>query len=195
MESRDINELMETTPSNPFEAEDPAENYPYIRSIVDTLNSVSIPGSFASGGPFQFSAPALKIIGVEGYVGVPICEFQAKAIKAVCAQAPFGRGQETIVDTTVRNTWELDPSQFTITNPQWSSQLENLAAVVKKELGCDPKLSVKCELYKFLLYEPGSFFKVNVHTIMCFGGRREIDLHEGLICALIKHTPAAVPSL
>ena len=60
MESRDINELMETTPSNPFEAEDPAENYPYIRSIVDTLNSVSIPGSFASGGSFQFSAPALK---------------------------------------------------------------------------------------------------------------------------------------
>ena len=142
-----------------------AENYAYIRSIVDTLNSVTIPGSFASGGPFQFSAPALKIIGVEGYVGVPVCDCQAKAIKAVCAQAPFGRGQETIVDTTVRNTWELDPSQFTITNPQWSSQLENLATVVKKELGCDPKLSVKCELYKFLLYEQGSFFKVNVHTI------------------------------
>ena len=167
---------MEMTPSNSFEAEDPA--YPYFRSIVDTLNSVTIPGSFASGGPFQFSAPALKINGVEGYVGVPVCDCQAKAIIAVCSQAPFGRGQETIVDTTVRNTWELDPSQFTISNPQWNSQLENLAAVVKKELGCDPKLSVKCDLYKFLLYEQGSFFKV--HTIMCFGGRRKIDHKRGL---------------
>ena len=74
-----------------------------------------------------------------------MCDCQAKAIIAACAQAPFGRGQETIVDTTVRSTWELDPSQFTITNPQWSSHLENLAAVVKKELGCDPKL-LKCEV-------------------------------------------------
>ena len=175
----DINELMEPTPSNPFEAEDPAENYPYIRSIVDTLNSVTVPGSFASGGPFQFSLPALKINGVEGYVGVPVCEFQAKAIIAVCAQAPFGRGQETIVDTTVRNTWELEPSQFTITNPQWSSHLENLAAVVKKELGCDPKLSVKCDLYKFLLYEQGSFFKVNYHHVLWWvEGNRP---HEGAL--------------
>ena len=140
-----------------------AENYPYIRSIVDTLNSVAIPGYFASGGPFRFPPPALKINGVEGYVGLPVGKLQAKAIIAACAQAPFGRGQETIVDTTVRNTWELDPSQFTITNPQWDSHLENLAAVVKKELGCDPKLSVKCELYKFLLYKQGIFFKVNVH--------------------------------
>ena len=139
-----------------------AKNYPYIRSIVDTLNSVTIPGSFASGGPFQFPLPALKINGVEGYVGLPVGKLQAKAIIAACTQAPFGRGQETIVDTTVRNTWELEPSQFTITNPQWNSHLENLAAVVKKELGCDLKLSVKCDLYKFLLYEQGSFFKVNV---------------------------------
>ena len=138
-----------------------AESYPYIGSIVDTLDSVTRPGSFASGGMFQFPPPALKINGIEGFVGVPIYEFQAKAIIAVCAQAPFGRGQETIVDTTVRNTWELDPSQFTIASPQWKSHVESLADEVQRELGCDPKLKVKCELYKFLLYEQGSFFKVH----------------------------------
>ena len=116
------------------------------------------PGSFASGGQFRFSPPALKINGVRGYVGLPVGECQARVIIAVCT---YGRGQETVVDRSVRSTWELDPSQFTINNPQWSSQLENLAAVVKKELGCDPKLSVKCELYKLLLYEQGSFFKVH----------------------------------
>ena len=146
----------------PAKRRDAESQYPYIRSLVNTLNSVDRPGSFTSGGQFLFPPPALKINGVEDYVGLPVGKLQAKAIIAVCAQAPFGRGQETIVDTTVRNTWELDPSQFTITNPQWNSHLENLATVVKKELGCDPKLSVKCELYKFLLYEQGSFFKVNV---------------------------------
>ena len=71
-----------------------AQRYPYIQSIVDTINSLGIPGSFASGGQFQFPLPALKIYGVEGYVGFPVCNCQAKAMIAVCAQAPFGRGQD-----------------------------------------------------------------------------------------------------
>ena len=137
-----------------------AESYSYIRSIGDTLKSVTKPGSFANGGPFLFPPPGLKIKGVKSFVGLPVGEYQARVIMAMCSQAPYGRGLETIVDRTVRSTWELDPSQFTITNPQWNSHLENLAAVVKKELGCDPKLKVKCELYNFLLYEQGSFFKV-----------------------------------
>ena len=144
----------------PTKDQDSESHHPYIRSIVKTLNSLDRPGSFASGGQFQFPLPALKINGVEGYVGLPVCEFQAKAIMSVCTQAPFGKGPETVVDRSVRNTWELNPSQFTIADPQWSSRLKNLAAVVKKELGCDPKLKVKCDLYKFLLYEQGSFFKV-----------------------------------
>lgn len=136
------------------------ESYPYIRTIIDTLNSVKRPGSFANGGPFKFPPPALKINGVDGFVGLPVGECQARAIVAVCTQAPYGRGQETIVDRSVRSTWQLDPSQIVIMNPQWNSHIESLAAVVKRELGCDPTLKVKCELYKFLLYEQGSFFKV-----------------------------------
>ena len=137
-----------------------AKDYPYIRSIVESLNSLTRADSFANGGRYQFPLPALKINNVEGIVGLPVCEYEAKKIKAVCSQAPYGRGQETVVDTTVRNTWQLEPSQFTIMNAQWDSRIESLAAVVKKELGCDPALNVRCELYKFLLYQQGNFFKV-----------------------------------
>ena len=137
-----------------------AETYPYIRSIVHTLNSVTRPGSFANGGAFQLPLPALKINGVDGVVGIPANDAQAKAIIAVCSQAPYGRGEETIVDTSVRNTWQLDPAHFTIMNPKWNTQIKNLTNVVERELGCDPSLNVRCELYKFLLYEQGSFFKV-----------------------------------
>ena len=137
-----------------------AHRYPYIRSIVNTLNSVTRPGSFANGGTFQLPLPALKINGVDGVVRLPASDAQAKAIIAVCSQAPYGRGEETIVDTSVRNTWQLDPAHFTIMNPEWNSGIKNLTAVVERELGCDPTLNVRCELYKFLLYEQGSFFKV-----------------------------------
>ena len=137
-----------------------AHRYPYIRSIVQTLNSVTRPGSFANGGAFQLPLPALKITGVDGVVRLPVSDAQAKAIIAVCSQAPYGRGEETIVDTSVRNTWQLDPAHFTIMNPEWNSAIKSLAAVVERELGCDPSLNVCCELHKFLLYEQGSFFKV-----------------------------------
>ena len=137
-----------------------AHRYPYISSIVNTLDSVTRLGSFASGGPLLLPLPVLKFNKVESIARLPVSERKAKEIKAVCSQAPYGLGQETIVDTTVRNTWQLDPSQFTIMNPQWDSHMEKLAAVVKDELGCDPALNVRCELYKFLLYEQGSFFKV-----------------------------------
>ena len=136
-----------------------AESYPYIRSLVEHLNSVR-PGSFANGGAFQLPLPALKINGVEGVVGLPASDAQAKAIMAVCSQASYGRGEETIVDTSVRNTWQLDPAHFTIMNPKWNTGIKNLTTVVERELGCDPSLNVRCELSKFLLYEQGSFFKV-----------------------------------
>ena len=71
-----------------------AHRYPYIHSLVNTLNSVTRPGSFANGGMFQLSLPALKINGVDGVV---TSVTQAKAIIVVCSQVPYGRGEETIV--------------------------------------------------------------------------------------------------
>ena len=158
-----------------------ANSYPYIRSIVKTLNSVARPGSFANGGTFQLPLPlpALKINGVDGLVGLPASDAQAKAIISVCSRAPYGRGEETIVDTSVRNTWQLDPAHFTIMNPEWNTGIKKLTEVVERELGCDPSLNVHCELYKFLLYEQGSFFKVLVEfeiIIIITGGGTNFSL-------------------
>lgn len=35
----------------------------------------------------------------------------AEAIKSRANQAPFGMGERTVVDKSVRDTWELDASQ------------------------------------------------------------------------------------
>ena len=98
-------------------------------------------------------------------LGLPIDEIHAKSIIEVSARAPFGRGEETIVDTSVRCTWQLSPTQFNIGNPKWAVQLQSLLDRVKADLGCDASKKVTCELYKLLLYEPGGFFKVR---IFCF---------------------------
>ena len=54
--------------------------------------------------------PALKLADL-GIVGLPLSIRDAEAIKSRAVQAPFGMGERTVVDTTVRDTWEMDTTQ------------------------------------------------------------------------------------
>ena len=74
-------------------------------------------------------------------------------------QAPYGKGSETIVDTAVRNTWELNPEQFQIRSPHWGPFLGNLLKQVAQGLGINAPISA--ELYKMLIYEKGAMFKAH----------------------------------
>ena len=100
----------------------------YIDNLVECLQSVENPGDFACGGSIPLPLPALRVHGVDELVGLPICTSQAKAIIEQCSQAPYGRGEETIVDTAVRNTWQLNPFKFTILNPEWEQRLHDLVS-------------------------------------------------------------------
>ncbi len=109
----------------------------------------------------QLPFPALQISGFSEKIGLPINSLQVGKVVEKCSRAPFGRGEDTIVDNSVRNTWQLNPSQFSIGNQrEWEKELKSLVDRVKTELGCDATQDVTCELYKLLLYEPGGFFKV-----------------------------------
>ena len=102
-----------------------------------------------------FVNPGLTV--ADTLIPLPLVPRDAETIKGVGRQAPFGRGEETVVDTSVRNTWELDASQFSLANPDWDDFLHG--TLLK---AATPKLvlsRVRADLYKLLLYEPGSFFK------------------------------------
>ena len=136
------------------------EGRPYIDDLLKCLKSVAKPGDFACGGVVSLPLPGLCIEGVDGILGLPLCELQARAVIEQCCQAPYGRGEQTIVDTSVRKTWQLNPSKVTILNPEWEERLDDLVLQVKKELGCASTARIACKLYKLLLYEEGGFFKV-----------------------------------
>ena len=141
---------------------------PYYRSLVDALKSVDRPGSYAGGGKISMPLPGISLTSqLDCVLGLPLCDCHVKKLIEVASRAPFGRGTDTIVDTTVRCTWQLSPAQFRINNPDWEESMQMVLTNVKKELGCSARVKVTCELYKLLLYEPGGFFKVsviNIHT-------------------------------
>ena len=78
--------------------------------------------SYATGGKTSLPLPCLSVKGMtDPVLSLPLTTSQAKDIISVASQAPFGRGEETIVDTSVRCTWQLDPEQFTIKSLDWTN--------------------------------------------------------------------------
>jgi hypothetical protein len=90
-------------------------------------------------------------------VGLPLVSRDAKAISKICKQSPFGKGTDTIIDTWVKKTWELDPSEFECQNPAWTRFVESLVKRAVEDLGV--LVPTQAQLYKMLLYEEGAFFK------------------------------------
>lgn len=91
----------------------------------------------------------ISVDGV-GAISLPLGESHARHIISKARRAPYGKGSDTIVDTAVRNTWELDPAQFTITWSGWPSYLKKICNVVAQQMGIST--TVHADIYKMLLY-------------------------------------------
>ncbi|KAK6836520.1 hypothetical protein PG987_007015 [Apiospora arundinis] len=81
----------------------------------------------------------------------------AEVIRHACHQAPFGRGDETVIDESVRKTWEIGQEGFNCLNPEWNKFVGSLLGEASVGLGMPH--GVQARRYKLLLYDPGSFFK------------------------------------
>ncbi|KAL8789139.1 MAG: hypothetical protein Q9195_006959 [Heterodermia aff. obscurata] len=141
-------------------------------------------GSFVVAG--LCSNTPLPGLAVEhhGPVGLPLDVPTAKAIIGVCHQAKFGKGSETILDESVRKTWELDPDRFEFQNPEWEPDIQRVARNAATQLGYSAQASVEAQLYKLLLYEEGAMFKAHQDTEKAAGmfGTLVVSLpsqHEG----------------
>ncbi|KAJ5833919.1 hypothetical protein N7474_002230 [Penicillium riverlandense] len=129
-----------------------------LRKALDAIQS---PGTFASYGRCVSLDPEAYVHDV-GAITLPLDEPQARRLIEKARQAPYGKGNETLVDTSVRNTWELDPEQFELKSPGWSAYIELVCNRAARELGVD--VPVSAELYKMLLYEKGAMFKAHTDT-------------------------------
>ena len=114
------------------------------------------PADYCTSGRVPLVLPGLEVAGL-GPVGLPLTTSQAQELKTRCAQAPYGKGEETLVDVSVRRVWHLQPNQFSLTNPGWSETLLSVVARVQAGLGLKDQL-LEAHLYDLLLYEEGGFF-------------------------------------
>ena len=129
-------------------------------NVLQGILDVQITGSFATFATCEnFVPPGVVVDGI-GAIRLPLSSDDAQSLIRASRRAPFGKGSQTLIDETVRKTWEIDGSQISFSNPAWPTWLEGVVKKAAKELGAaiDPG-SVRAELYKMLLYEEGAMFK------------------------------------
>jgi predicted 2-oxoglutarate/Fe(II)-dependent dioxygenase YbiX len=125
------------------------------QALEKLLGALGESSQFATSGSLTPVLPGLEVKGV-GPIGSPVAPADAKRLIAKATQAPYGRGEATIVDVGVRRVWQMEPSQFVLRNAEWDTHVTAIVEVVKREFGIRQKVSP--QLYKLLVYEKGSFF-------------------------------------
>ena len=85
--------------------------------LLEVLDGLGDSAAFCATGTVGAVLPGLEVVEV-GEVGVPVSVADAKRLIKQAAQAPYGRGEETIVDPKVRRVWQLEPSQFALRNAE-----------------------------------------------------------------------------
>lgn len=149
------------------------------QQLLASLEKIDRPGSFCTNGRLPPAIPGLEVSGL-GTIPLPLEETQAVALKRLARQAPYGKGERTLVDTDVRRVWEIDADQVTLSNPEWSDIVKQVVAEVQSALGLE-KRKLESHLYKLLLYEAGSFFL----------SHRDGEKLDRMVATLVIALPAA----
>ncbi|KAK0202772.1 hypothetical protein DFS33DRAFT_1385141 [Desarmillaria ectypa] len=85
-------------------------------------------GSYTYNGPYpQAPNPCLTIEGI-GPIGLPLSPRDAWFIIDCASQAPYGHNEQTIVNTEVRDTWEIDQGSIKFENPVWDTFVKQTVA-------------------------------------------------------------------
>ena len=124
-------------------------------------------GDFATGGLLpDVELPVIPLIDVKDYglLPFPLNDTTFNCVKPLCKQSPYGMGEETLVDTSVRNSFQLEPGQFEITNHEFVKQVSVLIQKkIKSALGL-AGATIYGKIYKLLIYEKGGKFAEHKDT-------------------------------
>src|SRR5260370_31840749 len=117
-------------------------------------------GGSEAAGAFsgQLAVPARDVrlrVGGAGPVSLPVRAPQAKRMIARARPARFGRGEQTLMDLSVRDTWEITPDQVTLTGLDWDAIL----AEVRDQLGLPARARLRAEPHALLVYGKGQVFR------------------------------------
>ena len=123
--------------------------------------------------------PRVEVTGA-GMLSFPVTPPQAEALISVAERTPYGKGEQTLVDSSVRACWQIDAEQVTVSGGVWRDTLADIVVRAATGLGCPPE-HTEAHLYKLLVYEPGGFFAPH----------RDTEKVDGMVATMVLSLPVA----
>jgi len=148
--------------------------------LATLLCGIDRAGDFHAHGTAEIFAPGLEAGGV-GPIALPLLPAQAEQLIAIATQAPYGRGERTVVDTGVRRTWQINADQVQIRGRAWARTLDDIVARVAEGLGVAEPITA--DLYKLLVYDEGGFFLTHRDTEKTSGMFADWKRDDRLTCS------------
>ena len=148
-------------------------------ALEKLLRSVDRPGDFCAHGRLFAPMPRLEVDGA-GMLSFPVPEAQVRALVAAAERAPYGKGPDTLVDTSVRDCWQIGAERIRLAGGAWQETFARILGAAASGLGC-PGDGLDAQLYKLLVYERGGFFSTH----------RDTEKADGMIATLSVSLPVA----
>ncbi len=143
------------------------------------LGKLDVPGSFSA----RKAAPAddlnIEVRGV-GALRFPVPEEQARALCEIGRPARYGRGEQTLLDRRVRDTWQIPSSRVRIDKRRWSKTLVPVLDALRDDLGLPSGCRLEAELHSMLVYARGQFFLPH----------QDSEKHDEMVGSLVVTLPA-----
>ncbi len=153
------------------------EASPHIAKLKRLLMSIDRPGSYCASGKMFAPLPVLSVSGMDA-LSFPVPESQVKTLIECSRRSPFGKGTETLVDKEVRDSWEINSSEFSLKGRGWNEAFAAIVEAAADGLGC-PRERFRADIYKLLVYEQGGFFLPH----------RDTEKTDGMVATLVVALP------
>lgn len=149
--------------------------------IGEALQAVATSGTFTA----QHIVASAKDLAIEvegvGPLRFPVKPQVAKKLCGVARHARYGRGEQTLLDRSVRDTWEVPTSLVRIDEERWHGTLSPALTALGTKLGLPEDVGLRAELHSMLVYEQGQFFRRHQDSVKA----------DGMIGSLVVTLPSA----
>lgn len=128
-----------------------------LAEIGELLSGVDAPGTFSAQRTRPVEDLHLEVRGV-GRLALPTSRRQARQLCQIGRPARYGQGELTLLDRSVRDTWEIPKSRVKIDQRRWKRTLLPVLEQLGADLGVPAGARLKAQMQAMLVYAPGQFF-------------------------------------
>lgn len=152
----------------------PADLYEITRLIAGVESS----GSFATCFTLPASGLDLFVEGV-GKIVLPVLAATSQKLKRAARPAKYGLKDQTLLDPSVRDSWEIPGDRVEI-SPRWQPVLDKALVRIRRDLGLAMDCELEARLHNLLIYSRGQFFATH----------QDSEKEDGMIGSLVVGLPS-----